>query len=59
MPQVYLEDDELVAMILERPEVVTKAFVELRRQFEDAEESASMAWSALNKERDSKRKATP
>jgi len=51
MPQVYLEDDELVAMILDRPEVVVKAFAELRRQLDGAEESASLAWTALNKER--------
>lgn len=49
MPSVWLDDDELVDLILERPEVLPMVVEKLRKQRDDAEESNSTLWSSLSK----------
>lgn len=54
MPQVYLDDEELVEMLEERPEVVTQLLEKLTKQIKNLENDNESLFVALQKARECK-----
>ena len=49
MPCVYLNDDEVVDLILERPHLIQEAFAKMQKQLDEAESLSSTAINSIGK----------
>jgi len=48
MPSVFLSDDEVVDLILERPHLIPEAFSRLQKEIEEDGERMSSMWTVIN-----------
>ena len=48
MPSVYLSDEELADMVLERPEVLPMVIEKLRRELEDEQKLNGTLWKRVS-----------